>query len=104
MSISTSMKNVFAQAKNTVEEHVRTYTDPVAPVMLKDKSGNINVEMVIEIAIGLFIAAILLPIALTQIFGANTTSWDSTTKTLFTILGVAGLLGIVIALIKGAKA
>jgi hypothetical protein len=52
---------------------------------------------IVNAVIGLFLAGILLPVALGEIFGANTTGWDSATATVFTkLLPVLGTLGIAV--------
>lgn len=43
---------------------------------------------IIEFAIAIIIVAALIPTAITMLFGANTTSWDTATKTIYAIVGV----------------
>jgi len=52
---------------------------------------------IVEAVIGLFLAGILMPVALNEIFGANTTSWDSAVATVFTkLLPVLGVIGVAV--------
>lgn len=40
----------------------------------------------ITLAIAFLLGAILVPIGLSQVYAANTTGWDTTVKTIFTVL------------------
>jgi hypothetical protein len=59
---------------------------------------------IISIAIGIFIAAILFPIALTQLYGVNTTSWSTTDQTLFGLIGTVGVLAVIVGIVYLVKA
>ncbi len=53
------------------------------------------VETVILVVIGFFVAAILLPPALTQIYSASTSGWNSAVVTIFQVLlPVLAVIGI----------
>lgn len=56
-------------------------------------------EAVINIFVVLLLAAILLPIAFTQIFNANTTGWDSNTVTIFALLPIISVIALVLVLV-----
>lgn len=58
----------------------------------------------ISIAIGVFIAAILFPISLGQLYAANTSGWSSTDKTLFGLVGTVGVLAVIVGLVYLVKA
>jgi phage shock protein PspC (stress-responsive transcriptional regulator) len=62
----------------------------------RKRRGETNlVETVILVVIGFFVAAILMPSALTQIYGATTTGWNSAVVTVFQVLlPVLAVIGI----------
>lgn len=63
--------------------------------------GSLNPEVVIGIAIAIFIAAVVFPLAMTQIAAANTTGWNTSVTTMFTVLvPVIGIVSIVYYLYK----
>lgn len=43
---------------------------------------------IIEFAIAIIIVAALIPTAITMLFGANTTTWDTATQTIYAIIAV----------------
>jgi H+/gluconate symporter-like permease len=53
----------------------------------RKRKGTSNlIETVVLVVIGFFVAAILVPPALTQIYSATTTGWNSAVVTVFQIL------------------
>ena len=59
--------------------------------------ASLSAEDVVLLAISFFLMAILGPIALNEIFGANTTGWSTTVKTIFqTLLPILWLIGVAI--------
>lgn len=56
-------------------------------------------EAVVNIFIVILLAAILLPIAFSLIFDANTTGWDSTTTTIFGLIPLIGTIALVLVLV-----
>ena len=54
---------------------------------------------IIGIFVVILLAAILLPIAFSLIFNANTTGWDSNTKTIFALIPIIGVVAVVLALV-----
>ena len=56
-------------------------------------------EAVVNIFIVLLLAAILLPIAFTLIFNANTTGWDSNTVTIFSLLPIISVIALILILV-----
>lgn len=56
-------------------------------------------EAVVNIFIVILLAAILLPIAFSLIFDANTTGWDSTTVTIFGLIPLIGTIALVLVLV-----
>jgi len=46
----------------------------------------VSLSEIILLALGFFLTALLTPIAMEQLVGANTTGWNSAVKTIFTIL------------------
>lgn len=54
-------------------------------------------------AIGFFLVAVLTPIGMEQITGANTTGWNATVTTIFTVvLPILYIIGVAYAFIKDA--
>jgi hypothetical protein len=56
-------------------------------------------EAVVNIFIVILLASILLPIAFSLIFDANTTGWDSTTTTIFGLIPLIGTIALILVLI-----
>jgi hypothetical protein len=56
-------------------------------------------EAVVNIFIVILLAAILLPIAFSLIFDANTTGWDTTTVTIFGLIPLIGTIALVLVLV-----
>lgn len=54
--------------------------------LLKNKRGALTASTIIMLAVGFLLVAILTPIAMTELVGANTTGWQSSVKTIFTVL------------------
>lgn len=50
------------------------------------KTANISAATIIMLAVGFLLVAILTPIAMTELVGANTTGWQDSVKTIFTVL------------------
>jgi len=70
----------------------------------KDLKAAVSMNTIIMLAVGFFLAAILLPIALNQIFGTSTTGWNAAVKTIFTILvPVIFIIAIAISYIPSKK-
>lgn len=68
-----------------------------------DMRGTLTLNRVVVYAVGFFMVGILFPIALEQLYGANTTGWETTVKTVFqTVLPILAILGIAIDYIRGA--
>ena len=62
----------------------------------KDTRARIETK-IIELAIGVFIAAAILPEAVTQWFGANKTSWTNPASVMWDVGGLLIVVGAVIA-------
>ena len=57
----------------------------------------ISIQEIVGLAIGFFLVGILGPIALGEIFNANTTGWNNTVITVFqTLLPVLFVIGVAI--------
>ena len=66
--------------------------------------ASLSAEDVVLLAISFFLMAILGPIALNEIFGANTTGWTSTVKTIFqTLLPILWVIGVAIRYIPRTR-
>lgn len=58
-------------------------------------------KSVVSLAIGAFLFAILWPIAMDEITGANTTAWETPVTTLFqTVFPILVIIGVAIAYVK----
>lgn len=51
---------------------------------------------VVKVLIGLLLASILLPIAISNIIGADQTGWDASTIALWAIIPIALVIGLVV--------
>lgn len=69
------------------------------PLFALNRKGETSVSKVIGLFVGAFLFAVLMPVAFAQIFGANTTSWDATTVTVFTLVPVIVVVAFVIGII-----
>lgn len=49
-------------------------------------ASSLNAATIVLLAVGFLLTAILTPIAMEQIIGANTTGWNTAVKTIFTVL------------------
>lgn len=56
-------------------------------------------EKVIGIFVTILLTAILIPVAFTQIFNANTTGWDTNTVTIFGLIPIIGVVAIILVLV-----
>ena len=72
--------------------------------LLKNKRGAINASTIIMLAVGFLLVAILTPIAMTELVGANTTGWQASVKTIFTVLlPILYIVGVAVRYIPGKK-
>lgn len=55
---------------------------------------------VIDLFITVILVAALIPVALTQIFGANTSEWDASSVALWGIIGIIVVIAVVLAIFK----
>jgi hypothetical protein len=63
----------------------------------------LNAKNIVLSAIGFFLVAMLTPIGMEQLVGANTTGWNTAVTTIFTVLlPILYLVGIAYAFIKDA--
>jgi hypothetical protein len=62
-----------------------------------------DINGIISIAIGVFIAAILIPIAMAQLYSANNSTWSTTDKTLFGLIGTVAILAIIVGMVYLVK-
>jgi len=56
-------------------------------------------DAIINIFVVVLLAAILLPIAFTQIFSANTTGWDNNTVTIFGLVPIIACIALILILV-----
>jgi len=63
-----------------------------------------SVKSIILAAVGFLMVAVLTPIGMEQIVGANTTAWETAVTTIFTVLlPILYIIGVAIAFIKTGK-
>ena len=56
----------------------------------------------VKILIGMLLASILLPIAISNLIGADQTGWDASTVALWAIIPIAIVIGLVIAVFRSS--
>jgi len=67
-------------------------------------ASGISPSTVVMLTISFFLVVILGPIALNEVFGANTTGWSSTVKTIFqTLLPILWVIGVAIRYIPRTR-
>lgn len=91
-------------SKEQLVEYVNSHPMKGLFMDASQDAGEINVEGIIAIAIGLFVCAILLPIAMEQLNAVNTTAWGTTDVMLWGLIGTVAILSIVIGIVKMIKA
>jgi predicted Na+-dependent transporter len=70
----------------------------------KNTRAAVTASTVVALAVGFLLVAILTPIAMQQVVGANTTGWDTTVKLMFaTLLPILFIIGIAIRYIPRTK-
>jgi hypothetical protein len=63
-----------------------------------------EVEKIITLAVALLVFAIIFPIAMQEVVSANTTGWQSSVATIFTVLvPILGALAVALLFIKYVK-
>jgi len=66
--------------------------------------AGISAGDIVMLAIGFFLVAILAPIAMNEIAGANTTGWPTPVTTIFTVLlPILFIIGVAIHYIPGKR-
>jgi len=64
--------------------------------------SDLDVGTIVMLAVGFLLTAILTPIGMDQIVGANTTGWATSVKTMFsTLLPILYVIGVAILYIPG---
>ena len=71
--------------------------------MLKDNKASLAPSTIISLAIALIIMAIMIPIALSEFFLANTTGWGASTLRLWEIIPIFVIITIVMSVIGVVK-
>ena len=64
------------------------------------KHKMVDASSVITLFIAIFLAGVLLPIALGAIFDTVTTGWDATAILIWPLVGVIAIIAVIIGLIK----
>ena len=68
--------------------------------ILKDNKASLAPSTIISLAIALIIMAIMIPIALTEFFHANTTGWGASVIRLWDIIPIFVIITIVMSVIS----
>lgn len=64
--------------------------------------ASVTINRVVVYAVGFFMVGILFPIALGEVYSANTSAWNSAVITVFqTVLPIIAILGIAIDYVRG---
>ncbi|NIO36645.1 hypothetical protein GTO27_02970 [Candidatus Bathyarchaeota archaeon] len=64
----------------------------------------VNASTIVMLAVGFLLVAILTPIGMTEVIGANTTGWAASVKTIFTVLlPILYIIGIALYYIPRGK-
>ena len=71
--------------------------------ILKDDKANLAPSAIISLAIALIIMAIMIPIALSEFFLADTTGWGASTLRLWDIIPIFVIITIVMSVIGTAR-
>lgn len=61
--------------------------------------GSISLTGIIMLAVGLLVAAAIVPTAITDIENANTTGWDASTVTIWGLIGTFAAIGIALSVL-----
>jgi len=70
----------------------------VVRAVVVDERG--EMRSIISLAIALIIASAIMPVALTNLASVNTSGWDPTAKTLWPLLSIFAVLGVVLIFLK----
>jgi len=69
----------------------------------KDPRGSLEVNAIISLVIGLIVLAIMLPVALTEIMGVDTTTWDSSVAAVWDLLPILAVLAGLVMIVGAYK-
>jgi hypothetical protein len=70
--------------------------------LLKDVRA--EASKIISLAVALLIAGVLMPVAISQIYSANTTGWNTAVALVFTVLlPVLAVIAVALIFFKGVK-
>lgn len=68
-----------------------------------DERGALEVNSIISLVIGLIVLAIMLPVALTEIMGVDTTTWDSSVAAVWDLLPILAVLAGLVMIVAAYK-
>lgn len=69
----------------------------------KDPCGSLEVNAIISLVIGLIVLAIMLPVALNEIMGVDTTTWDSSVAAVWNLLPILAVLAGLVMIVGAYK-
>lgn len=70
---------------------------PIVHAFAINKRGAVSYGDIITLGVSLFVMAIVFPLAMTEITGANTTGWETAVVTIFTVLlPILGIISVAI--------
>ena len=71
--------------------------------IFENDKGQIAASAIISLVIALIVLSIMMPIALSEFFLANTTGWDTSVVRLWEIIPIFAIIGIVLAVVGTVK-
>jgi hypothetical protein len=107
--IVKSKQNEIDEFKNNLNaesarDYVMQHPEVYRKMNLSDNDvAEMGSEAIIALAITVFIVAVIIPVALTQLNTANTSGMDAGQLALYGLIGTVALLAIIIGLIKHVK-
>ncbi|NKQ39300.1 MAG: hypothetical protein HF967_07545 [Methanosarcinales archaeon] len=69
----------------------------------KNDKASMQASAIISLVIALIVLSIMMPIALSEFFLANTTGWDGSTVRLWEIIPIFAIIGIVLSVVGSVK-
>ena len=82
---------------------LKLYINMLKDFIIKDNKAALAPATIISLAIALIIMAIMVPIALSEFFLANTTGWGTSTVRLWDIIPIFVVITIVMSVIGTAR-
>ena len=72
--------------------------------MFKNKKGGVTAGTIVMLSVGFLLVAILTPIGMREVVGANTTDWQDSVITIFQVLlPILYIVGVAIRYVPGSR-